>query len=238
MGLGHSPRIVTDGLVLCLDAGNRRSFTSGDSYWKDLSKSALAGGLNNSPTFDENNGGGLIFDGTDDYIQMPSTSKLNMAQYGSVSVSMFCKSNHTSSTGWNTYWAGVSKYSHFILGPNGFGGKMVFLVYTNNNWRPTNYTADIWGQSNIDIREYHLYTGTYNGNTGVSSLYVDDSLEYSAVVGSQYLFSNHTTAFEIGKRDISNHFLNATINIVSIYGKALTADEIRQNYLATKERYA
>ena len=237
MGVTYNNRIVTDGLILCLDAASKRSFTDGDSDWKDLSKSGLQGVLTNGPTFDENNGGGLIFDGANDYIQMPATSKLNMAQYGSVSVSMYCKSNHTSSSGWNTYWSGVSKYNHFILGPNGVNGKMAFIVYTGT-WRPLSYGSDIWGQSNIDIREYHLYTGTYDGSTGVCSLYVDDSLEFSDNVGSQYSFSNHTSAFEIGKRDVSNHFLNANINIVSIYNRALTADEIRRNYLSTKERFA
>ena len=236
MASKSGPDIIEDGLVLCLDAASARSFTSGDSDWKDLSKSGLTGTLVNGPTFDENNGGGLIFDGTNDYIQMPTTDKLNMAQYGSFSVSMYCKSNHTSSSGWNVYWAGVSKYNQFILGPNGVDGKMAFIVHAGN-WRPTNYGNNIWGQSNVDPRQYHLYTGTYNGDTNVVSLYVDDSLEYSSAIGS-YSLSSHTAAFEIGKRDISNNFLNANINIVSIYNRALSAHEIRRNYLSTKERFA
>ena len=36
MGLAHSPRISTDGLVLALDAGNLKSYPGSGSSWKDL----------------------------------------------------------------------------------------------------------------------------------------------------------------------------------------------------------
>jgi hypothetical protein len=59
MGLGHSPRIVTDGLVLCLDAANARSYPGTGTTWTDRSGNGNDGTLINGPTFSDENGGVL-----------------------------------------------------------------------------------------------------------------------------------------------------------------------------------
>lgn len=64
----HSPMIPTDGLVLCLDAANSRSYTSG-STWYDLSKIGTNGTLIDSPSFTTDGGGGISFS-TDDYVDL------------------------------------------------------------------------------------------------------------------------------------------------------------------------
>ena len=68
MSFAHSPKIVTDGLVLALDAGNVKSYVSGSTTWFDKSGFVNNGTLTNGPTFSSVNGGGIIFDGTDDYV--------------------------------------------------------------------------------------------------------------------------------------------------------------------------
>ena len=60
MGLAHSPRIVTDGLVLCLDAASKRSYPGTGTTWTDL-KGGNNGTLTNGPTFDTGNGGECSF---------------------------------------------------------------------------------------------------------------------------------------------------------------------------------
>ena len=70
MGINYSPKIVTDGLVLCLDAANPLSYTSCDSIWRDLSGNGNNGTLLGGPNYISNNGGLLIFDGVDDYINV------------------------------------------------------------------------------------------------------------------------------------------------------------------------
>ena len=69
MGLGHSPRIVTDGLVLCLDAASKRSYPGTGTTWTDL-KGGNNGTLTNmdGANFSSANGGSLSFDGASDYI--------------------------------------------------------------------------------------------------------------------------------------------------------------------------
>jgi hypothetical protein len=60
MALAHSPRIVTDGLVLYLDAANTKSYVSGSTTWSDLSRSENSATLINGPTYSNANKGSII----------------------------------------------------------------------------------------------------------------------------------------------------------------------------------
>ena len=80
MGLAHSPRIVTDELVLALDAGNTKSYPGSGTTWTDLSGNGNDGTLLNSPTFNSANGGYLDFDGTNDYVNCGNSSVFNQSE--------------------------------------------------------------------------------------------------------------------------------------------------------------
>ena len=71
MGLAHSPKIVTNGLVLCLDAGNTKSYPGSGTAWTDLSGRGNNGTLTNGPTYSSTNGGSVVFDAVDDYVTVP-----------------------------------------------------------------------------------------------------------------------------------------------------------------------
>ncbi len=73
MGLAHSPRTVTDGLVLALDAGNTKSYPGSGTAWTDLIGSNN-GTLTNGPTYNSDNGGSIVFDGTNDYVTISDDS--------------------------------------------------------------------------------------------------------------------------------------------------------------------
>ena len=57
MSLAHSPRIITDGLVLCLDAGNTKSYPGSGTTWTDLSGQGNNGTLVNGVGYNGSNGG-------------------------------------------------------------------------------------------------------------------------------------------------------------------------------------
>ena len=69
MAFSFSPKVVTDGLVLALDAANPRSYPGSGTSWRDLTANNYIGSLINGPTFSSANGGALVFDGVDDYYQ-------------------------------------------------------------------------------------------------------------------------------------------------------------------------
>ena len=64
MGLAHSPNIVTDNLVFCVDAANTKSYSGSGTDWKDLGSQGNNGTLTNGPTFNSSNGGSIVFDGS------------------------------------------------------------------------------------------------------------------------------------------------------------------------------
>jgi hypothetical protein len=77
MALFHSPNIVTNGLVLCLDAANKKSYPGSGSTWTDLSGTNNHGTLIGSPTFSATNGGSIGFTASaSDYVNLTSASLL------------------------------------------------------------------------------------------------------------------------------------------------------------------
>ena len=48
--LAHSPSIVMNGLTLCLDAGNRKSYPGSGTTWYNLIPGGVNGTLTNGPT--------------------------------------------------------------------------------------------------------------------------------------------------------------------------------------------
>ena len=84
MGLSHSPRIVTDGLVFCVDAANKRSYPGVGTTWTDLTANKNNGTLTNGPTFDSANGGSIVFDGTNDYVDLGSSLSISTSSPFSV----------------------------------------------------------------------------------------------------------------------------------------------------------
>ena len=71
MALAHSPSIVTDGLALCLDGANVKSYPGSGTTWKDLSGKGNDGTLTNGPTFSSDDGGSILVDGSNDFISIP-----------------------------------------------------------------------------------------------------------------------------------------------------------------------
>jgi hypothetical protein len=68
MGLLHSPLAPTDGLVLCLDSANRRSYPGSGTNWFDLSGNNNNGTLTNGASY---NGFAMNFDGVNDIVSLP-----------------------------------------------------------------------------------------------------------------------------------------------------------------------
>jgi hypothetical protein len=249
MGVGYNPRIVTDGLVLCLDAANKRSYPGSGTTWTDRSSNGYTGTLANGPTFDGNNGGRFYFDGSNDYCEFPETDVLNFQPTQPFSV--FC-------------W--VIK--------NGIAG----AVLANMNSSSPHQGWDIWHESSYTKFAMHLisswsanaikiqvncnpypdiqYFGyTYDGSCPVNTtdtlnsvnFFIDGELTTSGKVIASNADGFYSTSesisypagqkFRIGSRYTLQHG-SSNLFAVHIYNKALSAQEILQNYEATKGRYA
>jgi hypothetical protein len=83
MALAHGAgQIVMNGLVLYLDAASPRSYPGSGTTWTDLSGNGNNGTLTNGPTFNSDNLGSIVFDGTNDYIQFSTVSVQTVCFWG------------------------------------------------------------------------------------------------------------------------------------------------------------
>jgi hypothetical protein len=78
MGIAYNSRVVVEGLVLALDAGNLKSYPGTGTTWTDLSGNGNNGTLTNMDGGNLNsaNGGSFTFDGSNEYTQLPTTTLL------------------------------------------------------------------------------------------------------------------------------------------------------------------
>jgi hypothetical protein len=225
MGVGYNPRIVTDGLVLCLDAANKRSYPGSGTTWTDK-VGGNDGTLTNGPTFSSDNGGSIVFDGVDDYITCGSIG--DSAQ----TITVWAKS---ATTNWNKNgWISSSRTPNgHIIHPQ-FASKQVVMYVLSDS---SNYT-NVGSVTPSDITKWHQYTLTTNGSNEHLT-YLDGVLVDNSSASISRTVPVNTGTWYLGKdSNISGRYGYGNISNVSVYNRALTAKEILQNYEATKGRYA
>jgi len=228
MGLAHSPRIVTDGLVLCLDAASKRSYPGTGTTWTDL-KSGNNGTLTNGPTFNTGNGGSIVFDGSNDYVTIPNTNGDFNIGTGEYTISLWF---YMPSVGSHSYIHFLSFDSQdnfaFKAADSNYGRGIYF--YGGNSYRSSlndfgswNVAFDVWQYISL-TRSGSLHKAYYNDN-------------YIGSMSSSTTKNLSCTNVLVGKGHCCE-FTNNKKSTVKFYNRALTADEILQNYLSTKERYS
>ena len=216
MSLNHSPKIVTDGLVLCLDAANRKSYPGTGTTWLDRSGNSNHGTLTNSPTFSGTNGGIIVFDGVDDNISF-TTSNLVV---NTVSLWLYIRAAQNGAiicSGSDVYGSSSWEWSIFIYESN------IYFRGNAGNFGNINYPASNY------VNKWVNFTLIRNLNS-LSYLYENGIYKNQASESS----SANTNQLRIGKAGAA-----ASINVGNtlIYNRALSASEILQNFNATRGRY-
>ena len=236
MGSSYNPAIVTDGLVLCLDAANQRSYPKSGTTWSDLAGSN-DGTLTNGPTFDSANKGSISFDGSDDYV---ITSAPKPATNMSISAWVY-PTNVTSS--WqkilifpygNSSWTAPFYSYQMVLYQNRIG-----VGFNVNNIYQTGHLQN--GYETASNNTWYHITGTFD--SGVIKLYINSVLKGTKDIsgnGTSIVYQSARTDAVLGTDAEYFIFESFTGDVggISIYNKTLTADEVRQNYEATVGRFS
>jgi hypothetical protein len=226
MALAHGaqePLGVRDGLVLYLDAANARSYPRSGTTWFDRSGNGNNGTLVNGVGYNSANFGSLSFDGVNDYVEtIQSTTESNFSVSGWVFYNGTVTTQQpvvskwfSGGRSWMLDTVGTNTLRWLIGGSS--GGDVVIT---------TTITPNIW---------FH-FTATYQTGTGNCNLYINANLVSSGVGRSSLLVPTNT--IQIGRKgDSSIVWFKGNIAQVSIYNRALTAQEIQQNFNATRSRY-
>lgn len=230
MAFNYSPKIVTDGLVLYLDAANRYSYPGSGTTWSDISRTGANGTLVNGPTFNSANGGSIVFDGVDDYVT-GSAALINSSITNQITVEIFLNSNNLSNyaqIGGGQDNSGTRYTAAFNSAAFGTGIFGFDLEAASGQVRLTSTTV-------YSTNQWISLTGTYDGTT--TRFYINTILEDSDS-GTSGNISDFDSIL-LG-RDIdfaTGRIFNGRIANFKIYNRALSATEIRQNYNATKTRF-
>jgi hypothetical protein len=225
------PPIVTSGLVLNLDAGNAGSYSGSGTTWIDISGNSNTGTLVNGPTYSSANGGSIVFDGTDDYVLVPSNASIpytssartvniwfytNSATWAKDVNSLFFYGTGTNGQAFGIDMDVYPQMEVFTWG--GVGRDLTFnTTYSQVGWKNICVTYD--GSTTILIYENGVFTQTLtltaSCNTLSSGVYIG-AINPSVLAGGYY---------------------NGNIAQSSIYNRALSASEVSQNFNATRGRF-
>jgi hypothetical protein len=233
MAFIHSPKLVTSGLVFCVDAANKVSYPGSGTSWYDLSGNNYNGTLTNGPTFSNANGGSIVFDGVDDYVNVSSAQSLNPGT-NSFTIDYWCKIN--------------SSYASCALEARGTGNLYGFLAVA---YYPGGYMSLLLNGANDPSQNIYLTTTTpIQFNVwNYQSIVVDRSTQQIIFYYNGYQTGNKVNITDTGTIDPGSGYIywiggdlggspmNGNIPILKQYNRALSATEVLQNYNATKTRF-
>jgi hypothetical protein len=242
MGLNHGwrgPNIVKDGLVLYLDAGSPNSYQGTGTTWKDISKvNQNNGTLINGPTFNSANGGSIVFDGIDDYVILPSGITL-----GTVSFTVSCFLKYTIPIS-NNFRDIINNrnistaFSGFLLTTdfNSRNGKI--RVQLNSTTTVSSFTST--GSKNIADNNWNQVVIVVDRITNVMTFFVNGVQEGNSFDISSIGDISPGSNLQIGGDLAFNNtqaWFPGNISTTQVYNRALSAQEVLQNYNTTKGRF-
>lgn len=209
--------IVTNGLVLNLDAAKLDSYPGTGTAWRDISGNNNNGTLTNGPTFSGiGKQASIVFDGTDDYVSVPG---MVLNNYTNFTVNTWVKFNQASR--YEIIWSAYTGYFSVIKFPN-----TIYFAVSGTTGAAASTTTTILANTWYNIVAVR--------NSGISYLYLNGILEgtFTGAVNtggqvSEYRLGNYSTAY----------LLDGNISSNQVYNLALSAAEVSQNFNALRGRY-
>ncbi len=255
MGLAHSPKIVTDGLVLCLDAADIKSNpSSGSSTLTNRALSNTTATITNGTTSSDI----ISLDGTNDYINVNSSETNATLSPAVATFSIWCRPVH---------WSGTGNYASSLISRGNYNQAGGFFIHLKKSGNP-NYPVAQATFSHSTTTSYTYNTASYatlNGwdnwvNVVVTvdsniKVYVDGVLQSTTardvstiIYGTGNIGSGGDTNLRFCTalsyaptldQGTGGYWRPYTGDFGSghMYDRVLTASEILQNFNATKSRF-
>jgi len=232
-------KIVTDGLVSCLDAADRNSYVSGSTTWRDVAGSNN-GTLTNGPTFNSGSGGNIVFDGVDDYVDCGNISSIILSNNQFTANYWFRMTGNTRGDLFNikNFNTPQDDIGFFIDIYNKLNAYFNVQGVITNNISGTGYASI----SNTAFTRNTIYNVTFGKDASQKIfMYINGTLDNNTYSTLTNTTNVAITPFWIGsnKTNPTSPYLSFPGNIYStqVYNRALTSTEILQNYNAQKSRF-
>ena len=219
MAVSYNPSIVTDGLVFALDAANTRCYSGSGTNVNGLVGGSF-GTLVNGVGFTSSNNGSFIFDGTNDWINVPSDSSF---AFNNFTISAWFKSSDKS-----RYNDIISRYSLGVV-------KVLFYSEITNGRLTFEVGSDRLIDTSSDIVNGFWNYVTARRSSGNLEVFIN-GIRSNFIVSTSNGFID-ADRWRIGTTNASGDFANCNIAQIQMYNRALSQQEILQNFNATKGRY-
>ena len=226
------PDIVENGLTLFLDASNIRSYPGSGTTWSDLSGNGNNGTLTNGPTFSAANLGSIVFDGTNDYAAVNPVSAFNI-----YCISIWFKPttiiNSTSAYKPLIHFkSSTYKYISFGDTTSRVANEYITIVQEPGDKRTAvndggSLSAGIWYNIvfNYESSQYNIYINNTLKSTTIGS----STGNVPLITDPDFIYLNSVEG--------TSGYLDSSLSMCMIYNRTLTANEIQQNFNASRARF-
>ena len=231
MSASSGPDIIENGLVLCLDAANRKSYSGSGTVWTNLANKSLNSTISSATPFDNVYNGRINFEGTSGSaingktMTFPKWTELNLSTSFTISI-------------WFSFTRSSPSFFDFILGCESYlnrGFRAGLAAGTNKIGFFSTQSGGTFNHVTnhaVTLNTIFNYTITFDVNTGIT--YINGA------------FDKQTTGTFVSPNASDNFFYNnvgggnrsnSHVSGIQIYNRALTAAEVLQNYKALKGRF-
>jgi hypothetical protein len=232
MGFSRGPKIVTDGLVLCLDGINSKSYPGSGDIWYDLIDPSTTMNLINSPTQTPN---GFSFNGIDQYAKGINMPNFQLSESYSIEVVFRLLTLPT-----ETY----NDNMHILLGQ--VGNNHTIFVYPQQNgsssigmcYDDSRYQTKHKSFKRISKDEWvSFHVNGYPSTLGDLEYYMNGKLDTPRFTSGDSNGSGFSSTWRLGFDGRWNKYSHLEVGVIRLYNRTLTDQEIKQNYNATKSRF-
>ena len=232
--------IVTRGLIFHVDAADRTSHPPGSNKWNDLVGNNNDGTLTNGSTFDSENGGSIVFDGTNDHVSVPNAGMETLLDGAtSLSISTWAYADSINSNGsLLLYWpmhdsSAINPYTVFFTQLR-TSDRAVRSSIGNGSTR----TIGAYRTTNIQLGEWFEIGFVWNQSSGLTHFLNGEILSGTDTMNYTLGIPKNDANLYIGTYNSNNSYWHdGKIANVRMYNRVLSSTEITQNYNALKGRF-
>ena len=232
MGFHRGPKVVTNGLVLALDAANVKSYPGSGTTWRDLSGNNNTGTLTNGPTFNSANAGNIVFDGVDDFVSLGNFAASSLPNGSICSWVKLASGGLTFQVIAAKRTGGDAAGFDYELDLSSTGRNIRGLVSNGTSFNI------ITGTTTLSYGVWYSLVFTWNGSA--LNVYLNGISDATQVSQTISVSSSSTKPFDIGvgkEISIAQRYYKGNISGTLLYNRALSSSEIAQNYNALKSRF-
>jgi hypothetical protein len=212
--------VVTTGLQLYLDAGNASSYPGSGTTWTDLTVNGRNGTLTNGPTYSATNGGSIVFDGTDDFVQCSGSLTVTAATFVS----------------WIRRNGNQGQYDGILFSRGTSVTGMNFQVSNQLGYHWNNAGNTYNWQSGLTIPDSTWCMIAVSVTSTSATAYLCQTSGTTTATNTVSHGSSLLDNIKIAL-DSSSRYFNGNIAIAQLYNIALSAEQVSQNFAADRSRF-